>query len=109
VKEAAVMKIKVKSEKIIKAVKKLDGVELVLENADDVKEALDLVLRKSDLLDSKHHEQLQDLKVTSFEKYETSAVDYKMIVLIEFIFAENSSLNDRIHIIKAIQEFFEKV
>ena len=103
------MKIKVQSEKIIKAVKKLDGVELVLENADDVKEALDLVLRKSDLLSENHREQLQDLKVTSFEKYETSAVDYKMIVLIDFIFAEKTSLDDRIQIIKAIQEFFEKV
>ena len=76
------MKIKVESEKIIKAVKKLDGIELVLENANDVKEALDLLLRKANLLDGNYHEKLQDFKVTSFEKYETSAVDYKMIVLI---------------------------
>ena len=30
------MKIKVESEKIIKAVKKLDGIEIVLENLDDI-------------------------------------------------------------------------
>ena len=102
------MKIKVLSEKIIKAVKKLDGVELVLENANDVKEALDLILRKTDLLNEQYNEQLQEIKVTSFEKYETSAVDYKMIVLIGFIFAEKTSLDVKVQIIKALQEFFEK-
>ena len=103
------MKIKVESEKIIKAVKKLDGVELALENADDVKEALDLILRKANLLNGDYHEQLRDLKVTSFEKYETSAVDYKMIVLIEFLFVEKTSLDSKVHIIEELQEFFEKV
>jgi len=34
------MKIKVESEKIVKAVKKLEGIEMVLENAEDAKEAL---------------------------------------------------------------------
>ena len=102
------MKIKVESEKIIKAVKKLDGVELALENADDVKEALDLILRKANLLNGDYHEQLRDLKVTSFEKYETSAVDYKMIVLIEFLFVEKTSLDSKVHIIEELQEFFAK-
>jgi len=103
------MKIKVESEKIIKAVKKLDGVELVLENANDVKEALDLMLRKANLLNGNYHEKLRDLKVTSFEKYETSAVDYKMIVLIEFLFVEKISLDAKVHIIKELQEFFAKI
>ena len=103
------MKIKVESEKIIKAVKELDGVELVLENANDVKEALDLILRKANLLNGNYHEKLRDLKVTSFEKYETSAVDYKMIVLIEFLFVEKTSLDTKAHIIKELQEFFAKI
>ncbi len=103
------MKIKVESEKIIKAVKKLDGVELVLENANDVKEALDLILRKANLFNGDYHEKLRDLKVTSFEKYETSAVDYKMIVLIEFLFVEKTSLDTKVHIIKELQEFFAKI
>ncbi len=38
------MKIKVESEKIVKAVKKLDGIEIVLEDADDAKEAISLIL-----------------------------------------------------------------
>jgi len=34
------MKVKVESEKIVKAVRKLEGIEMVLENAEDAKEAL---------------------------------------------------------------------
>ena len=36
------MKIKVESEKIVKAVKKLEGIEIVLENLNDAKEAVHL-------------------------------------------------------------------
>ena len=43
------MKIKIEGDKIIKAVKKLDGIELVIENTDDAREAFNLILRKSTL------------------------------------------------------------
>lgn len=38
------------TKRIIKAVKKLDGVKIVLENAGDAKEAIDLILRKTKLI-----------------------------------------------------------
>jgi len=103
------MKIKVESEKIIKAVKKLDGIELVLENPDDAKEAIDLVLRKTGLLKSGDNEKLKDVKVTAYQKYETSAVDYKMIFLIEFLFEGEISLDQKVSVIKEIQDYFSKI
>lgn len=103
------MKIKVESEKIIKAVKKLDGIEIVLENPDDAKEAINLVLRKTDLFNKDEYKKLKDVKVTSFQKYETSAVNYKMIFLLEFIFDENISLDIKASFIKGVQQFFDKV
>jgi hypothetical protein len=48
------------------------------------------------------------VKVTSFQKYETSAVDYKMIILLEFLFVEDASLDNKVHVIKELQEFFAK-
>ena len=80
------MKIKVESEKIIKAVKKLDGIEIVLESPDDAKQAINLILRKKHLFKNADYEKLKDVNVTSFQKYETSAVDYKIIFLLEFLF-----------------------
>ena len=103
------MKIKVESEKIIKAVKKLDGIEMVLENLDDAKEAIELILSRSGLFEKQKTGRFKDVVVTSFQKYETTAVDYKMIFLLEFIFEADVSLNDKIAIIKELQDFFNKV
>jgi copper chaperone CopZ len=103
------MKIKVESEKIIKAVKKLDGIEIVLKNSDDAKEAVNLILRKMDLFKGDDYEKLKGVNVSSFQEYKTSAVDYKMIVLLEFLFEDNISLDTKVAVIKELQEFFGKV
>ncbi len=103
------MKIKVESEKIIKAVKNVNGIEIVLENPDDAKEAINLILRKTDLFNRDEYKSLKDVNVTSFQRYETSAVHYKMIFLLEFIFDENISLDIKASFIKEVQKFFDKI
>ena len=100
------MKIKVESEKIIKAMKKLDGIEIVLENPIDAKEAIDIILRKVDRFQKQDFQKLKDVKVTSFQRYETSAVDYKMIFLLEFMFEEDISPDIKLILIKELQDFF---
>jgi hypothetical protein len=90
-------------------VKKIDGIEIVLENPDDAKEAINLILRKTDLFNRDEYENVKDVKVTSFQKYETSAVNYKMIFLLEFVFDKNISLDIKASFIKELQEFFKKV
>ena len=102
------MKIKVESEKIIKAMKKLDGIEIVLENPTDAKEAIDIILRKVDRFQKQDFQKLKDVKVTSFQRYETSAVDYKMIFLLEFMFEEDISPDIKLVLIKELQDFFNQ-
>ncbi len=103
------MKIKVEGEKIIKAVKKLDGIEIVLENLEDAKEAINLILHRTGLFERHKDAELGDVKVTSFQRYETTAVDYKMIFLLEFLFDADIALDDKVAVIKELQEFFNKV
>jgi len=103
------MKIKVESEKIINAVKKLDGIEIVLENPNDAKEAIDLILRKTGLYEKDYYKNLKKVKVTSFREYETSAVDYKMIFLLEFIFENDMPLDTKVTIVKELNELFDKI
>lgn len=103
------MKIKVEADKIIKAVNKLDGIEIVLENPEDAKEAIYLILRKVDILGQNDHESLKDLVVTSFQEYRTSAVDYRMVFLIDFQFGDHISLDSRVSLLKRFQDFFNKV
>ena len=103
------MKIKVESEKIVKAVKKLEGIEMVLENAEDAKEALNLILKKRDLLKVEDLEKVKEVKVSSYQEYKTSAVDYTMVFLLEFSFGPDVSAESKVSVIKALQEFFNKV
>ena len=103
------MKVKVESEKIIKAVEKLDGIEIVLESADDAKEAINLILRKTELFKRDDYGKLKDVKVTSIQEYETSAVNYKMIFLLEFVFEDDVSSDTKVVVIKEVQEFFGKI
>ena len=103
------MKIKIEGNRIIKAVKKLDGIEMVLENAGDAKEALDLILRRAELRKGSDFGVVKGLKVSSFQEYETSAVDYKMVFLLEFVFEEGISVDIKVRIIKDLQEFFSRL
>jgi hypothetical protein len=102
------MKIKVEGDKIVKVVKKIEGIEIVLENPVDAKEGIDLVLRKSGLFTQDAYKGLKDFKVTAFQEYKTSAVDYKMIFLIEFLFEEDVPLETRVSAIRDFQALFDK-
>ena len=103
------MKIKVESERIIKAVKKLDGIEIVLENLEDAKEAINLILLRAGLFEKHKDVEPKEVRVSSYQNYETTAVDYKMIFLLEFIFENDISMGTRVAVIKELQEFFSKV
>ena len=102
------MKIKVESEKIIKAVEKSVGIELVLENVDDAKEAISLMMKSPELFENHEQGELKEVDVKAYQEYRTSAVDYKMVFLLEFLFEENVSQDSRVSLIKQFQEFFEK-
>ena len=104
------MKIKVQSEKIINAVNKLEGIEIVLENPNDAKEAIDLILEKTEIFKKDEYEgKLKEVNVTSNQQYETSAVNYKLIFSLEFLFDDDVSLDTKIALIKELQLFFSKV
>ena len=103
------MKIRVEGEKIIKAVKKLDGIEIELENLNDAKEAVHLILARTDVFEKHAQGKFKQVKVTSSQKYETTSVDYKMIFLLEFIFKADASLDDKVAAIKELQDFFNKL
>ena len=103
------MKIKMAGDKIAKGIQKVDGIEIVLENPVDAKEGIDLILRKTGLFDEDAYKGLKDIKVTAFQQYETSAVNYKMIFLLEFLFEDDVPLDTRVSAIRELQTFFDKV
>jgi len=103
------MKIKVDSERIVKAVRKLHGIEMVLENVEDAKEALNLILKKKDIFGGDPSDNLKDVIVSSIQEYKTSAVDYRLVFLLDFVFQEQVSAEVKVALIKELQDFFNKV
>ena len=103
------MKIKVEGGKIVKGIQKVEGIEIVLENPGGAKEGIDLILRKTGLFDENAYRGLKDIKVTAFEKYETSAVNYKIIFLLEFLFEDDVPLDTKVSAIRELQTFFDKI
>jgi len=76
---------------------------------EDAKEALRLILAKSGLSQKEGYTRLRDFLVSSSQKYETSAVDYKLLFLLEFLFEENTPIETRVSTIKDLQDFFNKI
>ena len=66
-------------------------------------------MKKIELPDAYDINKLKDFTVTSFQEYNTSAVQYKMIFLLEFLFEDNLSSETRVALIKEIQNFFAKI
>ncbi len=102
------MKIRVERDKIVKAVKKLDGVEIVLENTADAKEAINLILRKTELFKSDLFKKLKDIVVTATQEYKTSAVDYNLVFTMEFCFEDDVMMDMKVSFIRELQDFFSR-
>lgn len=102
------MKIKVEREKIVKALKEVEGLEVAVENVDDAKEAVDLILKKSQLFKGAEGKKLKDVIVTMTQEYKTSAVEYNLVFTLEFIFASGVFTDTKIALIKEVQDFFGK-
>lgn len=107
IKGVRAMKIKVAADKIVKGVQKLEGVEIVVENPQDAREGIDLILDKTGIKKDLEGT-LKDIKTTAFQSYETSAVDYKMMFLLEFVFEDPVPLDTRVSAIRGLQSFLEK-
>ena len=103
------MKIRVESEKIVKAVKKVNGIEVVLGHHRMPERRLISSWGKADLVQKEHYSKLREVLVTSLQEYKTSAVDYRMVFLLEFVFEEKASMEEKVSIIKDVQDFFQKV
>lgn len=103
------MKIKVEREKIVGAVRKLAGVEIVLEDADDASEALELILHGADFSEGADFTTLKDVKVTPLREYENSAVDYRVLFLLDFVFEADVPADRKVSLIKKFQDFLNNL
>lgn len=103
------MRIKVRDEKITKAIKKLEGIDIILKNVEDAKKAMRLILRKTELSGTKDFEGLKDIAITQVVEHATSAVEYQTYYEIEFILGDDSFIEMEVTLIRELQSMFEKL
>ena len=100
------MRIKVRDEKIIKAIHQLEGVAIVLKTVEDAKKAMGLILRQTKISKTKDYEGLKDIALTQVVEHPTSAVEYHTYYEIEFILTDDRYLDMEIALIKELQVLF---
>jgi len=103
------MKIKVRGEKITKAIKKLEGIDIILKTVEDAKMAMRLILRKTEVSRTKDYEGLKDIAITQVFEHATSAVEYHSFYEVEFILTDDRFMEMEIALIKELQTMFEKL
>jgi hypothetical protein len=103
------MRIKVRDEKIAKAIKKLEGVDIVLKTVEDAKKAIRLILRKTEISKTPDYAGLKDIAVTQVLESRTSAVENLISYEIEFILTDDRYMDMEIALIKELQSMFEKL
>jgi NMD protein affecting ribosome stability and mRNA decay len=103
------MKIKVRDEKITKAIKNLEGIDIVLKTVEDAKKVMHLILRKTEMSRSKDYEGIKDIAITRIVEHATSAVEYQTYYEVEFILADERFIDMEIALIKELQTMFEKL
>jgi hypothetical protein len=103
------MKIRVKNEKVTKAIKNLEGIDIVLKSVEDAKKAMRLILRKTEISRTKDYEGLRDIAITQVVEHTTSAVEYQTYYEVEFILTDERFIDMEIALIKELQTMFEKL
>ncbi len=103
------MRIRVRDEKIIKAIKKFEGIDIILKTVEDAKRAMRLILRKTEISRTKDFEGLKDIAITQVVEHATSAVEYQTYYEVEFILTDDHFIEMEIALIKELQTLFEKI
>jgi hypothetical protein len=103
------MRIKVRDEKITKAIKKLEGIDIILKTVEDAKKAMRLILRKTEVSGTKDFEGIKDVAITQVVEHATSAVEYQTYYEIEFILTDERFIEMEVALIKELQAMFEKL
>jgi hypothetical protein len=104
-----IMRIKVRDEKITKAIKKLEGIEIVLKGVEDAKKALRLILRRTETSKTPDYAGLKDIAVSQVIESRTSAVENLIFYEIEFLLSDEKYTDMEIGLIKELQSMFEKL
>jgi len=102
------MKIKVSEDELTSAIKKLIGIEIILDTVDEARKALGLILDKTEASKRGDYSGIKDIKISQKVEHTTTAVEYRNVYIIEFEVEDDSYLPMEIALIHELQRIFRQ-
>lgn len=102
------MRIKVAEEHLVRALRELEGVDILIKSADEAKKALELIIRHTDASKRGDFQKIADFNITENLEYPTTSVEYKRFYEIEFVSEDDAAIDVEIELIRELQKLFRE-
>jgi len=102
------MRIKVTEEDLTRAINELEGIDIVIKDAEEARKALKLIIRHTEASRREDFDGLEDIVITESLEYPTTSVEYKRYYEIEFKIKDDGFLDMEIALIRELQRLFRK-
>ncbi len=102
------MKIKVYEDQMTKAIKRLVGIEVIIDTVEEARKGLALILERTETSKREDYKGLKEIRITQKVEHPTTAVEHKLTYILEFILEDDSYLPMEIALIQELQEIFRQ-
>jgi hypothetical protein len=100
------MKIKVFEDQFTRAIKRLIGIDIIVDNVEEARKALKLILERSEVSKRDDFKGLKDIKIHQTVEHTSTAMEHRTAFVLEFILEDESYLPMEIELIKELQKIF---
>ena len=103
------MKIKASQQELTRAIRKLIGIDIIIDTVDEAKKALNMILEKTETSKNPFFKTLlTDILITQKVEHATTAMEHQVVFVIEFVLGDENYLPLEIELIQELQKIFTK-
>jgi len=100
------VKIKVFEDQMTRAIKRLVGIEIIIDTVEEARRGLGLILERTETAKREDFKGLKEIRITQKVEHPTTAVEHKLAYIIEFVLEDDSYLPMEIALIQELQRIF---
>jgi hypothetical protein len=101
------MRIKIEESDFVRAIKKLEGIDILIKGVEEARKGLTLIIRHTEASRREDFNGLEDVFITESLEYPTTSVEFKRYYEIEFKIKDSSYLDMEIALIRELQKLFK--
>jgi hypothetical protein len=101
------MKIKVFEDQLAKAIKRLVGIDVIVDTVEEARRGLGLILEKTEASNRPDYRGLKEIRISQKVEHATTAVEHRVVYILEFVLEDDSHLPMEIALIQELQRIFQ--